>query len=315
MSENPTPLVCPGCNTAWRHAEAQRLSEGTPHDLTPRYGEPVWCPRCAGHIRSNLASLPDLVARLYLEMENASPGAGEHVSGSKERPIHEREKYTFCIEDIDGILDSWATAVREDRHLVFVRPVQQGRRITFAARVLLIHLDWLIGDHPDPVASQAFGTEIRRIYLRASHLTHTDEVRPERCDGVMCPRCDTMSLEREIDWQGRTTGYIACRACETLLSAAEYERWTKLAAEPWKKRHLVFEPAEPDFSRLTETLTVERAMRAVGRSKPTIERWIREENLRVVDMDGVAAVHEADVVATEKRLRAARGGRPRKSAA
>lgn len=219
MNNSTTPSACPGHNT-----------------LEPRPGAPVWCGPCIHHLRGELGELPHLVARLLLEMENATTAGAEHVSGSKERPIHAREKYTFCIEDIDGVLDSWAIVVREDRHLGTARPARQGPRISASATLLTVHYDWLIAEHPEPAASEAFGLEVRRVYRRASRLTRTDIVQPERCDGVPCPRCDLKLLQHDIDWQGRATGYIACSGCETLLTAGEYERWVKMLAAPLRRR-------------------------------------------------------------------------------
>lgn len=231
---NNIPLACPGpCSTAWRRAEANRLANGTPHELTPRAGDPVWCEPCARHLRLELGDLPYMVAHLQLEVENATSASREQVSGSKERPIHGREKYTFCIEDVDDVLDSWAILVREERHLAAARPSQQGRRISASTTLLMTHFDWLTTEHP---GADEFGIEVRRVHRRAATLTHTHDVRPERCDGIMCPRCDIMSLEHELDWQGRATGYIACRSCGTLLSAVEYERWLKMLSAPWRKR-------------------------------------------------------------------------------
>lgn len=219
MHDMSSPGVCPGHNP-----------------LEPHAGAPVWCGPCMHHLRGELGALPHMVGLLQLEIENATTVGREHVSGSKERPIHSREKYTFWIEKIDGVLDSWATAVHEDRRLAFRRPARQGPRINASATLLVTHYEWLIAEHPEPAASQAFGIEIRHVYQRAARLTRIDTVRPKPCDGVLCPRCDTMSLEHEIDWAGRATGYIACRTCETLLSADEYERWTKMAAAPFRKR-------------------------------------------------------------------------------
>lgn len=227
---------CPGaCNAQWRRAEKQRLDKLVPHGLTARAGDPVFCSPCARFLRSALADLPELAARLQLEVENGSVGGGEHVSGSRERPVHQHQAQTFLIDDIDGILDDWATAVREDRNLASVRPLARGRRITASCRLLLIHFEWLIAEHPSPEASAAFGTDIGRIHRQASKLTHTHDVRAVPCDGVACRNCDLMTLEHEVDWQGRATGYIACRSCEVLLSAEEYERWLKMLAASLRK--------------------------------------------------------------------------------
>ena len=217
MNDNPMP--CPG------HS-----------DLAPRAGDPVWCGPCARYLRGELDSLPYLAARLLLEMENATAAGAEHVSGSKERPIHARERYAFCIDDIAGFLTYWAEAVREDRGLA---PSPAGRprgvAITADTRLLLIHFDWMICQHPEPAQSTEFGNDIRKLHRRATRLTHTHDVRPERCDGVACPKCDLLMLEHELDWQGRATGYIACAGCGDLMTMAEYERWLKMLAAPLKR--------------------------------------------------------------------------------
>jgi len=234
----PTPNACVGpCNSSWRRAEAARLTDHTPHELTPRAGHPVWCNPCARHLRSELADFPELAARLLLEVENATTASTEHVSGSRERPIHGREKYVFCIDDIVAVLAYWAEAVREDRDLAsppLGRP--RGTAITTDTRLLLIHFDWMVAEHPEPAQSTEFGNDISRIHRHASRLTRTDEVRAERCEGIPCRQCDLVTLERELDWQGRATGYVLCRSCGTLLKEDEYERWVKLAAQPFKKR-------------------------------------------------------------------------------
>jgi hypothetical protein len=214
-----TTLACPGHN-----------------ELAPRAGAPVWCGPCTHHLRGEVDAFPYLASSLQREAKNATSNGFEHVSGSKERPIHPSEKYTFFIETIDDVLAEWAGIVVEDRHLSAVFPTRQGPRISATTALLLIHFDWLIAEHPNPDASEAFGLEIRRTYRKARKLTRSDEVRPEPCDGVTCPKCDLMMLERELDWQGRATGYIACANCGDLMTAAEYERWVKMLAAPLRRR-------------------------------------------------------------------------------
>jgi hypothetical protein len=238
VNNAPIPTACPGpCSAAWRRAEAERLANGTPHQLTPRAGNPVWCEPCARHLRSELADFPELAARLLLEVENATTASTEHVSGSRERPIHGREKYVFCIDDIVAVLTYWAEAIREDRDLApppARRP--RGAAITADTRLLLIHFDWMMAEHPEPAQSTEFGNDVFRLHRHAARLTRTDDVRAKRCDGIPCRQCDLVTLERELDWQGRATGYVLCRSCGTLLKEDEYERWVKLAAQPFKKR-------------------------------------------------------------------------------
>jgi hypothetical protein len=173
---------------------------------------------------------------LQLEIENGTASGGEHVSGSRERPIHQHQAAAFCIDDIAGVLAYWAEAVREDRDLA---PRVSGRRrgvaMTGDTRLLLTHFDWLMAEHPEPAMSTEFGGDVNRVHRHAVKLTKSGDVRPERLDGVPCPRCDLKALEREVDTEGRATGYVACRGCGTLLTGEEYQRWTRLAAQPLKK--------------------------------------------------------------------------------
>ncbi|ACU71777.1 hypothetical protein Caci_2868 [Catenulispora acidiphila DSM 44928] len=237
MNNVPTPTACVGpCNSGWRRAETARLTKGTPHELTARAGQPVWCNPCARHVRIGLADFPELAARLMLEVENATAAGTVHVSGSKGRPIHGRERYTFCIDDIVGVLNYWAEAIRVDRDLAAPPPRSRGAAITADTRLLLIHFDWMIAEHSEPAQSAEFGKDLNRLYRHAAKLTRTDDVRAVPCEGIPCRQCDLMALEHELDWQGRATGYVLCRDCGTLLKEDEYERWVKLAAQPFKKR-------------------------------------------------------------------------------
>lgn len=242
-ADTPTPPGtaganhCPGpCSARWRAAEKHRLTAGTAHDLTPRPGAPVWCGPCTRHLRTALADLPELAARLLLEIEHGTPGGTEHVSGSREAPIHQHQAAAFCIDDIAAVLSYWAEAVRELRNLATpAAGRRRGTAITDDTRLLHAHFDWLIAEHPEPAMSAEFGGDVNRVHRHAVKLTKTGDVRPERLDGVPCPRCDLKALEREVDSEGRASGYVACRSCGTLLTGAEYERWTRLAAAPLKK--------------------------------------------------------------------------------
>lgn len=232
-----SPSACPGFhNDSWRRAEVARLADGIPHELTPRAGNPVWCDSCAQRQWYALAALPDLASKLLIESKNATSAGAEHVSGSKERRLHEAEKYYRCIDDIAELLAYWAEAIREDRNLAPSPPRRRvGTVITVDARLLLIHFDWMMAEHPEPAQSTEFGNDINRLHRHATRLTHTDEVRAEHCDGVVCHKCDLMALEHEIDGEGRATGYVACLNCGDLQSTEEYERWVKMLAAPLRK--------------------------------------------------------------------------------
>lgn len=49
-------------------------------------------------------------------------------------------------------------------------------------------------------------------------------------------------------------------------------------------------------------LTIAQAMAATGRSKRTIDRWIREGHLRKVPLDGQPVLVEEEVLEYEKRM-------------
>lgn len=228
---------CPGsCNARWRRAEEHQAKAGEPHDVLPRAGEPVWCVRCTGDIRTALGDMPELAARLQLEIENGTDGGGEHVSGSKERPLHQRQIPARLIEEICHSLTEWETNVREFRHLSARRLRRsQGTAISDSTRFLRAHFEWLMESH-DPAATEAFGQEILSLFRRAQRVTKTDDPRPVACAGVPCRNCDMVALEKELHTDGSETGYIRCRYCPNLLNADEYERWTKMLAAPHRKR-------------------------------------------------------------------------------
>ena len=72
-----------------------------------------------------------------------------------------------------------------------------------------------------------------------------------------------------------------------------------------------FDPDDPLF----RPISIADAMRLTGRSKDTIDRWIKEKALRVVRLSDPPedALIEREVVDTEYRKRlAARRGRPRR---
>lgn len=228
---------CPGsCNIPFRRAEQHAAATGEPHDVQARAGEPVWCAPCTARVLSALRDMPELAVRLQLEVEHGTTASGEHVSGSRERPLHERQVPARLIEEICHTLGDWEDDVRDTRQLTHRKTGRaQGPAITAATKFLRVHFDWLMAGH-DPAATEAFGDEILSLFRRAQRVTRTDEPRPVACDGIPCRSCDMMALERELHTDGSETGYIRCRYCPTLLNEAEYEAWTKMVAAPHRKR-------------------------------------------------------------------------------
>lgn len=229
--------ACPGsCNARWRRAEQRTTDTDEPHSVVPRAGEPVWCQPCTARVLSALRDMPELAARLQLEIENGTDNPGEHVSGSRERPLHERQVPARLIEEIGHVVTEWEDNVRIHRALSpRKRRRIEGPAITAATRFLHRHFDWMMQSH-DPAAAEAFGAEILSLFRKCQRVTKTDEPRPVTCNGVPCRSCDMMALERELHTDGSETGYIRCRYCPSLLSRDEYDRWTQLLAAPHRKR-------------------------------------------------------------------------------
>lgn len=234
----PAGDPCPGrCNAPWRNAEHRYAETGREHDLQPRDGNPIWCPPCTTAIRGALADMPELTVRLQLEADSGTSAAlREHVSGSKERALHEHQTAVFLIEEIAGWLGDWEDTIRADRELDAPRVLGIGhpRTIANAAGFLPRHLTWLLTKHPgNPDAATGFGLELLLLHRRAQTVVHAEDAEPVRCAGVACPDCDHKALEHEVDRDtGVVTGYIRCRKCRPVLrmTPQEYERWTRMLA-------------------------------------------------------------------------------------
>lgn len=212
--------ACPGkCNAAYRAAESRVHLHGGVHDYEPWPGQPVWCPPCATEIRGALDDWPDLAGRLREEIgSGVKVRLGEHVSGSKSRPIHEHEAPSLLLDEMAEWLPEWAATIARDRGL----PERTGHRpnadpiaqITDACRFLLIHLDWHLAQRPEDERelTEGFGLELLAATRKARALTGTQEPEPIRVIGVPCPHCDRKALEYEIEdsatRKGRVEKYV-----------------------------------------------------------------------------------------------------------
>lgn len=232
-----TGTPCPGfCNSAHRAAEKRYQDGGPEHDrLEPRPGEPVWCPPCVTSIRGALADTPELAVRLHLEINAGTSSAlDEHVSGSRERAIHEHQAAVFALEELAGFLADWEDTVRDQLGLAPRRTLTAGhlKAVEATARFLPRHLAWLLAEHPAREASEGFGLDLLALHRKAQILTRAQDVEPARCVGVACPYCDRKALEHEVDALGMATGYIKCRRCRPILrmNPDEYHRWTRMLA-------------------------------------------------------------------------------------
>jgi len=233
-----TPEVCPGrCNHAWRRAELERVSLGTLHELSPRWGQPLHCEPCAIRARQQLAELPELVAAIWLEAVHGSrgPKVGTIGRSSATHASWPGQASRLLTDHIVGGLLELEDDIRDLRRLR-VRPGRgiEGRNVTEAVRFLGAHLDWALTEHPAATethdrdsanpASQigAWHRAALRFTARDPRLEH---------HRVPCPRCEMLTLFRADG-----DDYIECRnaACQLLLTPSEYFDHTREVARGYQ---------------------------------------------------------------------------------
>lgn len=233
-------VACPGReNNTWRTAEAARSEHGTPHELDPRWGQPVHCQACAGRAHRQLAELPELIAAIHIEATHASrgPKAGTigRIGGGV--PAWPGQASRLLTDRIVGGLLELEDDLRELRRLN-ARPGRgtEGASITGSARFLGAHLDWALTHHPAATEvhdrdSANPAAQIDAWYQAAQRFT----ARAERAEHhrTPCPRCSLLTLYR-------TNGdeYIECRnpSCGTLLTTGEYLDHTREVAHEYRSR-------------------------------------------------------------------------------
>lgn len=229
--------ACPGnCNTAWRAANTEA---GAPEEApAPRWGDPVWCAACADAIATALRATTANLLAVWDEVKNGSTPPREIVSGTKPHPLHPKESFTFLADDIYTVLTGWEEDVRD--HRVFSQRKARGtraRQAQEAARFLLSHLEWLLGQHPSPEATVEFGREITALHRRILRATKADEPPVQKLQGVRCPKCLMKALVREQHYDKSLTGYVLCQGCGNLMSGDEYQ--THVSREARGARKLV----------------------------------------------------------------------------
>lgn len=217
-----TLTVCPGReNHTWRKAE----NAGEPHDLTPRYGEPVHCARCASDAHRQLAELPLLLAAVQMEATCASSGPKLGTIGRSTATIAAwpGQASRLMVDYIVGGLVELEDDVRDLRHL-HTRAARgtEGHTITRTVAFLATHLDWALTHHPaahEPHHRDGANPagQIAAWHHAAERFTKRDQ-RLEHYR-VPCPRCAMLTL-----CKADGDDYIGCRntACEVLLTSTEY---------------------------------------------------------------------------------------------
>lgn len=234
------PLPCPGReNRTWREAEQKFADHGTPHELQPRWGDPVHCQACNMRAHKQLAELPELVAAIHLEAIHASRGPklgtiGRIGGGVPKWPGQDARLLTDRI--VGGMLEL-EDDIRELRNFD-ARPDRgnEGKQLGAARDFLGVHLDWALTNHP--AAREAHdrdsanpAAQVGAWHSAALHFTRRD-VRADH-HRTPCPRCSLLTLFR-----GDGDDYIECRnpVCGTLLTSGEYLDHTREVAQQYRSQ-------------------------------------------------------------------------------
>lgn len=181
-------------------------------DLTPTRGKPVWCQKCASHVRRALSDLDDLAALLE-QWADGHRGAtsGEKVTTKRtEAPSPSPITDTLLVlyDDLTEVEDHWRSA-RGYTH----RP-NRGRN----GHARLSSVSWLMGQLSDILAdsgSEKFGRSVLSWQRRLQELTRSEPVRRPRPG--RCTRCQDRAL-----WT-RDDGYTECGSCGRLYSEEDYQ--------------------------------------------------------------------------------------------
>lgn len=228
-----TPTACPGsCNNAWRLAETQQATDGTPHDIPVTWGQPVHCGRCTHRTQAQLGELPELVVAISLEAVYGTAPKQTGTIGRVHIPAWPGQASRLLTDHIVGGLLELEDDIRELRGFRH-RPARGPEVLNAAGAVqfLAVHLEWALTQHP--CAGELHGhdsgnpaAQIGGWYRAAQRFTRRDQ-RLEH-HRVPCPRCELLTLYRADG-----DDYIECRNlnCQLLLTPTEYHDHTARLAD------------------------------------------------------------------------------------
>jgi hypothetical protein len=226
---------CPGsCNARYRAAAARYQAEVAEHarriaaladgaeppepprlpDIEPEPGEPVWCARCTGRLRRQLAELDDLAALIAARppaprADKPDDGAGR-VSGTREQPSS--SPAGDALEELAGWARDWESAIRGTGPLA--RRGYLATELTTSFAHLVARFDKAI---TVPAYAADFGAEIRLWHRELCDLAAAGQA--ARHKPRPCPRCRKYTL-----WETIGKDHIWCSDtdCGRLLTREEY---------------------------------------------------------------------------------------------
>jgi hypothetical protein len=234
------PAACPGReNRAWREAEQKLAEYGTPHELAPRWGQPVHCEACASRAQQQLGELPELVAAIHLEATYGSrgPKAGTIGRIAGAIPAWPGQASRLLTDHIVGGLCELEDDLRELRQFN-ARPGRgnEGAALTGTVRFLGAHLGWALTNHPAAGEPHDRDSANPAAQIDAWHRAAQNfTARSERAEHhrTPCPRCSLLTLYRTNGYE-----YIECRnpSCGTLLTTGEYLDHTREVAHEYQSQ-------------------------------------------------------------------------------
>ena len=190
------------------------------HEVTPAWGEPIWCPRDQGLIRISLLELDELaflVTRKSGEGLQGPPAASPRVSGT--RGARSPSPLADMVTQLESELRSWEYAIRgEDTK---VRRGHLCRSITASVNWLYANFDFVI-THPG--LGQDFGSEIRTWHRRLISAGYAGSARHTK--RLPCPRPTCQRFGSLVEEEGND--YIECVACHNLMSRDEYDHYESI---------------------------------------------------------------------------------------
>lgn len=217
--------------------DGDRLPAATvaPHSL---------CATCERHAGRAIGELPTLYTQLETIIAER-PGAGEHVSGTREPVIPPRVDVLVLQAGLDVTLTTWALPVARRLRLTSwdhrrAPHMRGGVRVSRAAALLASNLDALLRVPEVPVLAWSAGklgmTRRRGIDgvldLVALHERGRQLVTGGSGDArlpVPCPSCEAPALVRS-----NGQDQVDCRACGRYWPESDYRRLCLILAEDYR---------------------------------------------------------------------------------
>lgn len=230
---NTSPTACAGpCANAWRRAETQRLTEGTPHGLQPWPGNPYWCDRCRTRVLDALGMLPELIAAIHLEALHATPKQTERVTASTTPPWPGQASRLLTDLIVGGLAEA-EDAMRDLRSWSERTATFESDVLNKSVTVLTLSIDWLLTSHPEAASPDTSpGATILLWRDKAMRFTGRDKLIHKF--PVRCPTCDLLALRREDG-----SSYVECLprigGCGRLWTEDEYLNLATVAASDLKR--------------------------------------------------------------------------------